>query len=397
MQKPSLLIVLSRFPFPLEKGDKLRAYHQIIALSKHFDICLIAFSASDVKDEDLQEIHPYVTAMHILKYHKGNMVLKAIPKLLTTKLPLQVCLFASARMKLVVQKIADQFKPNLCYMQLARIAELKPSGFPAVLDYQDAFSENYKRSAATHKSFLWRKIFAIEAKRMAAYEQKVLSQFDVCTIISSADASVISDNIKVVANGVDTAFFSPRDQKRTYDIGFVGNLSYQPNVLATQYLVEKILPILPANTKVLLAGAEPSTSVSALASTQVEVQAWLPDIRDAYANCKIFVAPLFAGAGMQNKILEAMSMGIPCVTTSLVAKGLGAQNGVHLLTAETEAQFLDAILKLQNDGELCSKLTDNASQLVHRNFSWEANTESLVKVLMDVSDKASNQQASTLL
>ena len=142
-----------------------------------------------------------------------------------------------------------------------------------------------------------------------------------------------------------------------------------------------ILPLLLKdfpNIRVLLAGARPGSKIRSLSSDNVEVVAWIEDIRWAYQHAKVFVVPLFTGAGLQNKMLEAMSMGLPCITTNHVNVSLGANDGQHLLIANNASQFSELIKSLLIDETLRTKLSHSARQFVNDNFTWEKSNKKLL-------------------
>jgi polysaccharide biosynthesis protein PslH len=383
MPKPKILVVATRFPFPLEKGDKLRLFHQLKMMHLHFEIYLVALSTSKIEDAHLEEVQQYCASIHIIYYNKSSAIIRSC-FLFFNGLPMQVNMFNTQALKQKINVIAKTFQPHIIYAQLARTAELVKHLQPLVLDFQDAFSANYARASNKSKG-LWKFLYGLEAKRMRLYEQNILPQIAAATIISNTDkARINSDKIHVVKNGIDTDFFTPQNNNnKKYDIVFVGNLGYQPNAHAAQFLAKEILPLLlkaKPKIKILIAGAAPSKNILVLQNENVTVQAWLQDIRQAYDNGKIFVAPLFSGAGMQNKILEAMAMQVPCITTQLVADGLDVKNLQQILIANSAQEFCDTIIKLLNGSIDSSMITTNATKFIADNYTWQGNTQSLISL-----------------
>ena len=123
---------------------------------------------------------------------------------------------------------------------------------------------------------------------------------------------------------------------------------------------------------VLIAGARPSRAVRNLAGPGVEISGWVDDIRDAYRSGRVMVAPLLIGAGQQNKILEAMAMGVPCVTTDLVNRAIGAEPGREIFVANTAEEFATQILELLDDPALRERVAVEARDFVARNYSWRS-------------------------
>ncbi|NJN78053.1 MAG: glycosyltransferase [Saprospiraceae bacterium] len=218
-----------------------------------------------------------------------------------------------------------------------------------------------------------------EAKKLAEYENSVFSDFDFHTIISEQDRDFLQtpDNkrIKVVPNGVDTSFFKPMPEiEKIHDIAFIGNMGYVPNVEGSRYLVQVILPKLIAkypNIKILIAGARPTALVQSFSSKNVTVTGWVEDIRIAYASAKLFVAPLFLGSGQQNKILEAMSMEVPCVTTTLVNNAIGAITKTEIILADDIHAFIEKIEYLLDNPAEAKQIGKAGKEFIKNNYSWE--------------------------
>ena len=171
---------------------------------------------------------------------------------------------------------------------------------------------------------------------------------------------------------------------KQYDICFVGNLGYYSNVEAVRFLITHIVPLLKKekpDIKILLAGARPTAEIQEFANENITVIGWLDDIRAAYADSRILVAPLMHGIGQQNKILEAMAMGVPVVSTSRVNNAIGATPETEILVADTEGSFAAQILKLLQDIDLQTLMSKNGRAFVEQNYSWEGATRDLVRLI----------------
>ena len=221
---------------------------------------------------------------------------------------------------------------------------------------------------------------------MEAYEHTIFEYFDQHYIISEQDRQCIQhpkrSQIECLPNGVDTTFFSPRaNSTRDIDLLFTGNMNYAPNVVAAERLVQRILPHLthefPA-IRVLIAGAEPSGRVRNLASAQVEITGWVEDIREAYNRARIFIAPMELGSGLQNKLLEAMSMSLPCVTTPLAAGAFLEDSPLPCVVGETDEELAEHCLKLLRNEHARHHLSDQGRAFVLAHFGWEGATQPLI-------------------
>ena len=382
-----LFILLPRVPYPTEKGDKLRAFNQIRQLSKHHEIILCALNDSVLHDQAIPVLSKYAKAVYIIPISKFTIFLNLIRTVFTNK-PLQVGYFYNKATAKKIEKLINQHQPDHVFCQLIRVAEyLKNIPIPKTLDYQDVFSKGIERRLSTSPAYL-RPFLRLEHKRLLAYEHDIFELFDNKIIISIPDRDQIPhpqrEQIVVVPNGVDTDFFKPISYEKEFDLVFTGNMGYPPNINAAEYLVRKILPVVlkrKPDLKLLIAGANPHLRVSVLKSSNVEVSGWVSDMRECYAAAKIFIAPMQIGTGLQNKLLEAMAMQVPCITSSLANQALKARENEEILIAETPAEYANCIINLLNDPNLAQKIALNGYQYVLKNFSWEKETAKIEELI----------------
>ena len=389
--KKHLVVVTSRFPYPLEKGDKLRIFNQIISLSKEFDVTLVALNEEPILDDHIDLVEDIVKELYIVKVGGIYRALSLLVGLFLGR-PFQLSYFYSAKAKKDLSAIIKHEKPDLVYAHLLRSAQyVLDIDVPVITDYMDAFSLIMRRRAK--KSSLLKKMFyQLESRLMKKYELAVASKFAMRTMISAQDIEYITNTIdedfKVIPNGVDLEYFAPATGGvATYDIVFVGNMGYEPNVRAAHFLVEEILPLLITDfpdLKILIAGARPVRSVKFLASEHVAVSGWIDDIRDAYASGRVMMAPIFSGAGQQNKILEAMSMGIPCVTSALVNNAIGAVPKEQIEIAQTPQEFAEATKKLLNEKKYRQMMSHNARTFVCETYSWTKSNNILIENMKNI-------------
>lgn len=371
-----ILFLTSRLPYPLNKGDKLRAYYQIREISKFHDVILVSISEDDTSTLHISHLQKYTRKVFVIRIRPFERYCSLI-KSLNSEIPLSVAWFYSKRIQIAINKIIEDEKPNLIFCQLTRMHPYLKShnNTPKVIDYMDAFGVGMQRRSHIVDIFN-KQIYKLEGKRMTNYETDVAKYYDRLLIISDQDKSMLALptglKVDVVPNGVDQKFFEIKPSKKFYDIVFVGNMSYLPNINAAEYIVHQILPILDQkNTKVLFAGVDPDERVKRLSNDHVTVSGYVDDIREAYVSGKIFVAPLFYGTGQQNKILEAMALKLPCVTTTAVNNAINASNGEQIFLADDAKSFSTIINKLLTDHDSRNKIGENASLFVKENYQWE--------------------------
>ncbi len=380
-----IFVLLPRIPYPLEKGDKLRAFNQIKQLAKHNDIILCALNDNPQVDEQqaFQALQPYCQSINFIKISKPQ-ILFGIIRAFLKGLPMQCGYFYNKKAARKIDQLIAKHQPEMLYGQLLRVAEyIRHKDLPKALDYQDVFSYGMKRRRDI-ANFLTRPVYNMEYKRLCRYEAAIFEDFNVKTIISEPDRDLIphpqKDEILIIPNGVDHDFFKPQQQEKKYDIVFTGNMSYAPNVNAVDYLANEILPLvwkrLP-KAKMYIAGASPDPKVKKAASDRIIISGWLDDIRDAYAQSRVFIAPMRIGTGLQNKLLEAMSMGLPAITSPLANASLGAKPNEEILVGSNAEEMAQHIITLLTDKEKADRLAQAGFDFTNRVYDWGIATEKL--------------------
>lgn len=382
-----LFVLLSRVPYPLEKGDKLRAFHQLRYLSKFYDIHLFCINDGNLHGEAEKVLGNFCKSITIVKLSKLKIYIGLFRALLNG-LPLQVGFFYHKFIKKKITETIKEVKPDHIYCQLIRVAEyVKDIDLPKTLDYQDVFSKGAERMSVK-ASLLMKFFLKMEAKRVEKYEREIFCHFDNKLIISEPDRDAIChpdcQKIKIVPNGVDMEYFKPVNTDKQYDILFTGNMAYPPNINSVEYLIKEILPELKKHKpsmKVLIAGTSPVNRIKKLADENVTVTGWVADIRDCYAISRVFVAPMLIGTGLQNKLLEAMAMRLPCISSGLANNALHAEENKEILIGYSTQDYVEKILSVLNNSEKYQTIADNGFRFVQAKYMWDVQCEKLYKII----------------
>ena len=377
-----IFVLLPRIPWPLEKGDKLRAFNQIKQLAQNNEVVLCALNdKKSNKEEAFKALQPYCISITFIDISKLSILFNIIRSFFKG-LPLQCGYFYNSKAHNKIKSLIEKHKPDMLFGQLLRVAEyIRYEKTPKTIDYQDVFSMGMKRRCEI-APFYMKPFFNMEYKRLKRYEHDIFNDFDVKTIISAQDRNFIDhdkkEEILIVPNGVDHEYYTPQDCEKKYDIVFTGNMAYAPNVNAVEYLANHILPLvwkkLP-ETKLYIAGATPDPRVKKVACDRIIISGWLNDMRDAYAQSRIFIAPMRIGTGLQNKLLEAMSMRLPCITTTLANNPLGAEIDKEILVGNNEQELANHIITLLTDKEKANSIAQNGYDFVRRVYDWSEATK----------------------
>ena len=385
-----LLVLLPRVPYPLEKGDKLRAFYQIKELSKYHDIYLVALYDTPLHPEALKKIEPFCKEIHLFKLSLFTKLCGVFSALLKG-LPMQCGYFFSCNAKRKIEKLLHRISPDHIYCFMIRMAEYvkKYNNCPKTLDYQDVLSMGMKRRY--EKTTWWKKpFFWYEYQALKRYEKNIFSCFTNKTIITSVDRDLIphpqKQEIHIIQNGIDFEKFNYVKTEKQYDLIFAGNMSYPPNVDAVLYLAKSIFPKLleqDPTLKLCICGATPVPAIKALASAHIHVTGWVDDMAEYYAKSQIFIAPMQLGTGLQNKLLEAMAMHLPCITSPLAGNPLeSATHNTNILICNNVNEYVAAVNALKTDKDFYHKIAENGFQFVKDNYDWEEIGRRLDDVMM---------------
>jgi sugar transferase (PEP-CTERM/EpsH1 system associated) len=384
-----ILFLAPRVPYPLEKGDKLRAYLHVERLSREHEVHLVCLREGPLHPEARERLEAICSRLSILSLSRPLILWNLLLGIFSSK-PFQVRYFFQWHLKKRLKRIVDEDPPDLIHCQLIRASEYVKDLYriPKTIDYMDAFSKGLDRRRA-RSSFPFDRILKEEGRRTTLYENLIFEYFDRHIIISEQDRDLIPHpsrgRIHVLPNGIDTGYYRPRPgEEKDKELLFTGNMAYPPNIESARFLVQEILPLVwerDKSVKLLLAGVSPARRVRELESERVEVSGWVPDIRDAYARSSVFIAPMIMGSGLQNKLLEAMAMGLPCITTPLANRALGADPDEAVLIGRSKEVLAERILEALQDPELRKGLAEKGRRFVEDHYDLEVIGDRFERIL----------------
>ncbi len=393
-----ILTVSTRVPQLDAKGDQLVAYQRLMALirSEHqvkLIWCLI-FPPSAADELALHRLRSVGIDCHIIVIPRLAQVRNLISSLFTPAIPLQAGLFRSpACGKLIDVQIRD-FNPEAIYLIMFRPhINLNGTEKPLVIDFIDSIALNYDRTAR-NKSWLLRSLFKLEATRSKRYEQELARRAAFSFVVASDDAQNIGpDFVRVLHNGVDTIKFSvKRDAIDKSRIIFSGNMNYGPNAEAVKWFCKKCWPDINRRNpkaKFVICGANPPSAVQSLAATyaNITVTSRVESMATELSKSWISIAPMQSGAGIQNKILEAMSCGLPVITTTLGRGSIAAEPGSEIIVADGPADFTEHVLTFLENPNLRDSIGSRARSYVSKNHDWTPIGQSFVDLIETISKK----------
>lgn len=283
--------------------------------------------------------------------------------------------------------------------RFAQYLKRSNSALPVIWDSVDSITYLFRQASQHSMKRISRWITRFDLPRTARYEGQMASFFDATLVTSPVDRQALIDllpkgqanettskKIRVVPNGVDLDFFRPDPAVRRDPTTLVvsGKMSYHANVSMTLYLVNQILPLVWAEkpeTRLVIVGKDPPAEITRMAEDpRITVSGYVPDIRPYLHQAAVAVAPLTYGAGIQNKVLEAMACGAPVVTTPLAARNLSAAPGKELLVAEKPAEFAQAIITMLENPAQRDEIGAAGRRYVEACHNWDAIASQLEEI-----------------
>lgn len=389
-----IFFVCQRVPFPPDRGDKIATFNEICHLSIKHEVHVFCL-ADGVKDlgnvSGLRDHAKSVTAVPVSALASKFRALEA----LLVGRPLSVAAFDEARLHRAITRKYDELRPDLIIVFSCNVAQYAEhfAGVPRIMQFHDLDSLKWAQYAERSGIPLkW--VYETERRRLLTYERRIARRFShalVCTAAERRDFERLFPGIAVtlVGNGVDLDYFrSAAETKRPGSIVFTGVMDYFPNVDAVVWFCDEILPIVQAQipeASLTICGSRPAAAVRRLANRRgVSVTGWVADTRPHLDAAEVFAAPLRVARGIQNKVLEALAMGLPCVVTTAAWTGTVLPQGAGILVADDSAEFAGHIVRLLRDGGFRAEMARMARAAVEANYRWERQMAFLDQVIAAV-------------
>lgn len=301
----------------------------------------------------------------------------------------------STAMSRAISEIMARVRFDLVHVEHLRAAHFAPvdPSVPVVFDSVDCLTGLFRQMARSRRNPLARLLMLEETCCLRRYEPAALRRFERVIVTSDSEREELMGMgghpaVDVVPNGVDTGYFAPRgSERRPARFVFTGKMSYSPNAQAALWFAEKVFPAVreaAPRAEFVIAGSAPPPRVRALdAASGVRVTGYVEDIRPWLDSACIAVAPMQVAVGIQNKMLEAMAMGLPVIATSLACRTFG-ENCPGIVEADTVEQTTRAAVRLALDPVLAAEIGSKGREEVLGRFSWESSVNRLEKIYHEV-------------
>ncbi|WPL17635.1 sugar transferase, PEP-CTERM/EpsH1 system associated [Thiorhodovibrio winogradskyi] len=396
-----ILYLAHRVPYPPNKGEKLRTYHQIRNLIENgAEVTLLCPIEKDIEVaycEQLQQEHAECNVYYFKVVPKLCRYLRAL--LLNSSIS-EAFFYSNALLQnLRAIPLKTPFDAVICtassmapYVKKSR--RTLSGKTKIIMDFMDLDSNKWTQYAAK-SSFWMRMVYVREARKVAELEKLVAVSFDTAFLVAEPETRLFltsqpnaSCRVLTVGNGIDPSEFHPPLKPPKISpphLLFAGVMDYAPNVDAVMWFFEHVWRLVIARwpeSKFTIAGMNPTPAIQALGENDgIEVTGYVTEILPYFHRSSLFVAPFRMARGIQNKILQAMACGLPVVTTSMGADGIAYDDGRNLFIADTASSFFQRIEYLTNDPSHYNQVRQEALITINRNYSWAGQLKPLRELL----------------
>lgn len=391
----NILFITETYPYPTDTGGKIRTFNILRGLSLDHNVILVTTFTNERQLSDLSKLEQYCSEVHVVKkknkslFHLAFIVIKN----LFLRLPLLVHQHFNPSLADKINHILTRESPPVhavhfdhldssIYLKYLDAHQLK------ILDEHNVVTNQVITSYKVEKNIFFRILLKSQIKKTRRYEAEVVRKMDLCFVCSEMDKEHLrkftaNANIDIIPNGVDIQYFSQPQVYQPEEIEhlekkktliFVGTLDYGPGEAAILYFLEEIYPLLQAKDSeinFLAVGQNPSNRLLKFSNKNIIFTGRVEDIRPYVAKASIFVVPLLSGSGTRLKILDAMAMKIPVVSTSIGAEGLDVHHKKNIMLADSPHDFMHSIIFLQKKPSLMKTIVENGFQLVNNYYTWE--------------------------
>ena len=385
-----LLFLSQRIPYPPNKGDKLRSFSVLRHLAKSWKIHLGCFVDNPSDWQYVEDLHPYCADLMCVGLDRRWAKLRSLGGLITGS-SLSEHYFHSAQLSKWVELTLRDVQPPAAFLYSSVMGQyLRPGSqfrpHRVVMDFVDVDSDKWRQYANMH-SWPMNWVYSRESRRLLAFDRNVASHTDASVFVSAPEAVLFrhlapeaASKTYAISNGVDFSYFSAEaSQPNPFPSGcrgavFTGAMDYWPNVDAVTWFAESMFPAIrerAPDAVFFIVGGNPTTMVKKLNELPgVTVTGRVRDVRPYLAHAAVSVVPMRVARGIQNKVLEAMSMGKVVVTTDQGLEGIDAVPGRDLLVANDSDAFISTTLKVLTDSSL-AQIGDAARRCIVSRYSWD--------------------------
>ncbi|MBI4547767.1 MAG: glycosyltransferase [Ignavibacteriae bacterium] len=377
-----ILFMLPYSPVPPTFGGAMRIYHLIKLALRNHDVSILSFGSSEDERELRSHLGSQTRNINVipLRWHKKTRRLRQFFSLFRNH-SFMYLLVHRQKMQDELDHLLETLDFDIVQTEYPSMGSYQLNSHAIkILDSPDVQYDNFRQTWHTARTQLRKLYYRNEYKKFYREEIEACNRYDVVLLTSARDKQILDADIPiipkyVIPNGVDASYFIPSSVSiEPWSLVFTGAMGYIPNYDGMLYFIDEILPHvlkrIPA-AKVYIVGDNPPKQLLKKASHNVIITGYVEDVRPYVWRSSVYIVPLRMGSGTRLKVLEAMAMKKPIVSTSIGCEGIDVVNGESVIIADEPQAFAESIIKLLYDNRLCEQLINNGYELMKTNYEWQ--------------------------
>lgn len=394
--------ILHFFPYlptPATFGGALRVYHILKHLSENYEVTVAGYCEYGDMDLFKKEFPSLVDKSHFIKRKFRRGVGRRL---------IQVASYLSSHSYWYNWSYSKELENNLNNLLAEQDFDVVMGEFASmghfnlhtdairVIDAHNVEYDNFRRMSTLEFSWIRKNFYKREYERSYKEEIAAFKKQDALLVTSARDGSIIKKDVPevpqfVIPNGVDTSYFSSGGvDPEPFSLVFTGTMGYVPNYDGMLYFLKQIFPIIKRSipeAKIYIVGSNPPPTLLKHQSNSVIITGFVDDVRPYIDKASVFVVPLRMGSGTRLKVVEALSMQKPVVSTSIGSEGIDVTDNEDLLLRDEPEAFAEAVIELFSNGKLRSRLIDSGYNLVKSKYDWNVIGQSMDRAFLELMSK----------
>lgn len=406
-----ILIITDAIPYPPVSGDRIRTYNMLRRVAAKHEVWLATLLREPNEAEGTAHLQEFCCGVETACRRRRHPIahLPGLFRFALAGKPLELKFVHSEELVHKIQRLVSVVDFDIVHIEPSHMAlyvqALPPDEhWRRILVFHNIASDQYARLSRIGRGWVGKMRAGLHSRMMRRWEPRYAEQFDRCITVSETDRQLLITanprlRVDVIPNGVDTRMYRPLPHIVSRPtLLFVGRMSYWACADAMLHFCRDILPRIRrriGDVEMWIVGKEPGAEVIRLAGNGVHVTGWVEDVVPYYSRSTVCVVPLRAGGGTRLKVLEAMSLGRPVVSTAIGCEGLDVIDGEHLLIADNPEEFAEKTVRLLTDRELYQHVTTRARELVVNRYDWDMIGGQMMQVYAELTENGGRQPPSS--
>ncbi|TDI83755.1 MAG: glycosyltransferase [Caldithrix sp.] len=381
----NILFISTEIPYPPDHGHHISTYNSLKGLAKNHNIFFVGFATTKKELKYKRAIKPLCVSADIFMIASGwRFWLSLFFNVFSPRPFIGQRYYKSAARK-TIRNLLREDKIDFVHFDLLHVAPYYKvvRALPKVLGNRNVESLRFLRRLQTERNIIKVVYFYLQYFKLRRFEKKMPAKFDCCVLVSDVDKRFHArltgnDNFVVIPNGVEIDYFTPNGiPHKSNTLVWVGSMKDPYNADAVDYFLENILPRIKTeipDVEVNFVGASPTKLLKRKASENehLKISGFVDDVRPHMEQATVFIAPIRCGSGTKIKILNALSMSMPVVTTPVGAEGIAVVDDENIIIAKDDEDFANKTIMLLRNPEFAKNIGKNGRQLVEELYDWQA-------------------------